>query len=95
MRGNHPIEVHHGWHTEENNEQGKDLIGIDQYQVRTWTAWHHTITVCMFAHAFVAVQHATLHRDTATNTDTPTGDQATSLGKAAAPRQPARQAPTG
>lgn len=78
------------WKIEENNEQGKDLIGIDQYQVRTWTAWHHTITVCMFAHAFVAVQHATLHRDTAT-----TGEQATGLGKAAAPRQPARQAPTG
>jgi hypothetical protein len=85
------------WKIEENNEQGKDLIGIDQYQVRTWTAWQHTITVCMFAHAFVAVQHATLHRDTATSTDThtPTGDQATGLGKAAAQRQPARQAPTG
>jgi hypothetical protein len=32
------------WKIEENNEQGKDLIGIDQHQVRTWTAWHHTIT---------------------------------------------------
>ena len=83
------------WKIEENNEQGKDLIGIDQYQVRTWTAWQHTITVCMFAHAFLAVQHAGLHRDTATSTDTPTGDQATGLGKAAAQRQPARQAPTG
>jgi hypothetical protein len=83
------------WKIEENNEQGKDLIGIDQYQVRTWTAWQHTITVCMFAHAFVAVQHATLHRDTATSTDTPTGDQATGMGKAAGQRRPARQALTG
>jgi SRSO17 transposase len=76
-------------------EQGKDLIGIDQYQVRTWTAWQHTITVCMFAHAFVAVQHSTLHRDTATNTDIPTSDRAAGPGKAATQRRPVRQAPTG
>jgi SRSO17 transposase len=83
------------WKIEENNEQGKDLIGIDQYQVRTWTAWQHTITVCMFAHAFVAVQHSTLHRDTATNTDIPTSDRAAGPGKAATQRRPVRQAPTG
>ncbi len=97
MRENHPIEVHHGWHTEENNEQGKDLIGIDQHQVRTWTAWQHTITSCMFAQAFIAVQHAGLH-DTVTSADTgnpPAGDQDTGPGKASAPRPSARQAPTG
>jgi SRSO17 transposase len=58
------------WKIEENNEQGKDLIGLDQHQVRTWTAWHHTITACMFAHAFLAVQHANLHADTATAAET-------------------------
>jgi hypothetical protein len=32
-----------GRYYEENNEQGKDLIGIDQHQARTWTrvAPHH------------------------------------------------------
>ncbi|ASW56840.1 hypothetical protein CIK06_25800 [Plantactinospora sp. KBS50] len=79
------------WKIGENNEQGKDLIGIAQHQVRTWNAWHHTITVCMFAHAFVAVQHAGLHHDTTTST----ADQAIGQGKAAAQRQPARRAPTG
>jgi SRSO17 transposase len=48
------------WKIEENNEQGKDLIGLDQYQVRTWTAWHHYVTACMFAHAFLVVQRARL-----------------------------------
>ena len=86
------------WKIEENNEQGKDLIGIDQTQVRTWTAWHHTITVCMFAHAFLAAQRANLPHDTATSTetgDTPTGEQDTSRGKAPAHHRPGRQAPTG
>lgn len=48
------------WKIEENNEQGKDLIGLDQYQVRTWTAWHHYVVTCMFAHAFLVVQRARL-----------------------------------
>ncbi|GGN48265.1 SRSO17 transposase [Actinoplanes campanulatus] len=59
------------WKIEENNEQGKDLIGLDQHQVRTWTAWHHMITVCMFAHAFLAVQHADLTTAAVTATDDP------------------------
>jgi SRSO17 transposase len=73
------------WKIEENNEQGKDLIGLDQHQVRTWTAWHHTITACMFAHAFLVVQHADLHADTATSTETvgdPTSDPEPTPGKA-------------
>ncbi|MBW4702001.1 MULTISPECIES: IS701 family transposase [unclassified Micromonospora] len=40
-------------------QPGDELIGLDQYQVRTWTAWHHTITTCMLAHAFRTVQHTT------------------------------------
>ncbi len=85
------------WKIEENNEQGKDLIGIDQYQVRTWTAWHHTITACMFAQAFIAVQHASLH-DTTTSADTsntPASEKDTSPGKASAPHRPTWQDPTG
>jgi SRSO17 transposase len=51
------------WRIEECNEQGKDLIGLDQHQVRTWTAFHHHVTVCMFAHAFAATRKARLHHD--------------------------------
>jgi SRSO17 transposase len=79
------------WKIEENNEQGKDLIGLDQHQVRTWTAWHHMVTVCMFAHAFLAVQHAALTTPAATGTTL--DDPAASPGNDH--RRPAGQAPTG
>ena len=49
------------WRIEECNEQGKDLIGLDQHQVRTWTAFGHHVAVAMFAHAFAATRTARLH----------------------------------
>jgi SRSO17 transposase len=49
------------WRIEECNEQSKDLIGLDQHQVRTWTAFGHHVAVAMFAHAFAATRKAALH----------------------------------
>jgi SRSO17 transposase len=46
------------WKIEENNEHGKDLVGLDQYQVRKWTPWHRHVTTCMLAVAFLAVTAA-------------------------------------
>ncbi|MFE1771588.1 IS701 family transposase [Streptomyces sp. NPDC059008] len=43
------------WKIEEDNRHGTRLTGLDDYQVRTWTAWHHQITACMFAHAFLVL----------------------------------------
>jgi SRSO17 transposase len=40
------------WHIEEDFETGKDL-GLDQYEVRTWTAWYRHITLVMLALAFL------------------------------------------
>ena len=51
------------WRIEECNEQGKDLIGLDQHQVRTWTAFGHHVAVCMFAHAFAATRKARLQTE--------------------------------
>jgi SRSO17 transposase len=48
------------WRIEENNQQGKDLLGLDQYQVRKWTPWHRHVTTCMLAHAFLAAARAQL-----------------------------------
>jgi SRSO17 transposase len=59
------------WRIEECNEQGKDLIGLDQHQVRTWTALHHHVAVAMFAHAFAATRKARLDHTTPT-ANTPT-----------------------
>jgi SRSO17 transposase len=46
------------WQIEEDNEQGKQLTGLDQYQVRKWTSWHRHVTCSMLALAFLAVQRA-------------------------------------
>jgi SRSO17 transposase len=51
------------WKIEENNAQGKDLLGLDQYQVRKWTPWHRHVTACMLAHAFLAATRAQLGKD--------------------------------
>ncbi|MER5622126.1 IS701 family transposase [Streptosporangium sp. NPDC002544] len=48
------------WKTEENNETGKDLLGLTQYQVRKWDGWHRHVTSVMLALAFLAVSHAHL-----------------------------------
>ena len=40
------------WRIEEDFEQSKDL-GLDQYEVRTWTAWYRHITLVMLAYAFL------------------------------------------
>ena len=53
------------WKIEENNAQGKDLLGLDQYQVRKWTPWHRHVTTCMLAHAFLATTRAGLGKDPA------------------------------
>jgi SRSO17 transposase len=41
------------WHIEEDFETAKDG-GMDQYEVRTWTAWYRSITLAMLAQAFLA-----------------------------------------
>ncbi|MFG1970012.1 IS701 family transposase [Nonomuraea fuscirosea] len=48
------------WTIEEDNEHGKDLLGLDQYQVRKWTPWHRHVTTCMLALAFLSVARARL-----------------------------------
>jgi len=65
VRGNHPIEVHHGWRTEDDNKAGKDQLGLDAYQVRKWDPWHRHVTISMLAHAFLAVTRAGLGKDEA------------------------------
>lgn len=45
------------WTIEEGFQRAK-AIGLDQYEVRRWTAWHRHITLCLLAHAFLAVTRA-------------------------------------
>jgi SRSO17 transposase len=48
------------WNIEDDNKVGKDLVGLDAYQVRNWRPWHRHVTICMLAHAFLAVTGADL-----------------------------------
>jgi SRSO17 transposase len=51
------------WSVEDDNKTGKDLLGLDQYQVRKWTPLYRHVTLCMLAHAFLAVMRADLGKD--------------------------------
>lgn len=42
------------WSIEEAFPTGKGQVGLDHYQVRTWTGWHRHITLAMLALAFLA-----------------------------------------
>ena len=43
------------WTIEACFEAAKGEVGLDQYEVRTWTAWHRFITLCLLAHAYLVV----------------------------------------
>lgn len=43
------------WPIEECFGAGKNEVGLDNYQVRTWTAWHRHIAFAILAHTFLAV----------------------------------------
>jgi SRSO17 transposase len=43
------------WPIEECFGAGKNEVGLDNYQVRTWDAWHRHITMSMLAHTFLAI----------------------------------------
>ena len=40
----------------------RDLAGLDEHQVRTWTSWHRWVTLAMLAHAFLVVTTAAQRR---------------------------------
>ncbi len=43
------------WAIEEGFAEAKGEVGLDQYEVRTWTAWHRFITLGLLAHAALVV----------------------------------------
>lgn len=43
------------WPIEECFGSGKNETGLDNYQVRTWNAWHRHIGLAMLAHTFLAI----------------------------------------
>ncbi|WP_327041066.1 hypothetical protein OG400_27385 [Micromonospora ureilytica] len=40
---------------EELFQTGKGQVGLDHYQVRSWTVWHRSITLAMLALAVLTI----------------------------------------
>lgn len=58
------------WPIEECFGSGKNEVGLDNYQVRTWDAWHRHITLAMLAHTFLAITAHKAKKGGASNTGT-------------------------
>jgi SRSO17 transposase len=43
------------WTIEDCFEQAKGEVGLDEYEVRKWDGWHRHVTLCLLAHAYLAV----------------------------------------
>jgi SRSO17 transposase len=46
------------WTIEQCFEEAKGEVGLDQYEVRSWTAWYRHITLAMWAYALLTVLRA-------------------------------------
>jgi SRSO17 transposase len=46
------------WTIEVTFEEAKGGVGLDEYEVRSWTGWYRHITLAMWAHALLAVVRA-------------------------------------
>ena len=51
------------WQIEEGFAQAKGEVGLDQYEVRQWAAWHRHATLCLLAHAYLVVLRRAARRE--------------------------------
>jgi len=51
------------WQIEEGFAQAKGEVGLAQYEVRTWEAWHRHATLCLLAHASLVVIRQAAQRE--------------------------------
>jgi SRSO17 transposase len=59
------------WSIETEFETDKDDVGLDEYEVRGWVGWHHHITLCLLASAFLlSLQQEWGEKDAPDNTST-------------------------
>jgi SRSO17 transposase len=49
------------WPVEECFESAKGEVGLDEYEVRTYTGWYRHMTLCLVAHAFPAAARVISH----------------------------------
>jgi SRSO17 transposase len=53
------------WSVEECFESAKGEVGLDEYEVRSYTGWYRHMTLCMVAHAFLAASRVLANNEEA------------------------------
>ena len=51
------------WRVEEFLEDGKGQLGMAQYEARSWTSWHHHMSLVALAHLYVTQTRRDLNRE--------------------------------
>src|SRR5436190_2166951 len=77
------------WTVETEFQTGKGQVGLDEYEVRSWPGWHHHVTLCLLANAFLLA----LQQDWSTDLRLAEGGKKGPDGRA--PLRPARHPATG
>jgi SRSO17 transposase len=44
------------WKIEQDYQQLKEELGLDHYEGRNWSGWHHHVTLVMLAHSFLTLE---------------------------------------
>ena len=44
------------WRVEQDYQQRKEELGLDHFEGRSWTGWHHHVTMVMLAHLFLRLE---------------------------------------
>lgn len=55
------------WAIEDCFEAAKGEAGLDEYEIRKWDGWHRHVTLCMLAHAYLAVLRSVAQREEETS----------------------------
>jgi SRSO17 transposase len=44
------------WRIQHDHRELKDGLGLDQFEVRSYSGWHHHVTLVSVAHAFLTLE---------------------------------------
>jgi len=50
--------AHLRWPVEQFHKEAKQLLGLDDFEGRTWKAWYHHVTMVLLAYAFISMLRA-------------------------------------
>jgi SRSO17 transposase len=50
--------AHLRWAIEQFHKDAKQVLGVDQFEGRSWKGWHHHVTIVMLTYAFIATERA-------------------------------------